>query len=225
MYALHDRYYAGCDARTFREDLAGKCHVIVLSEQGALRGFSTVALQSIETDAGTETAIFSGDTIIDHRYWGEQALARMFCRYAGTVKAAQPGSRLYWFLISKGYRTYRYLHAFARDFFPRSGHPTPPPMRQRMDALAQARFGPAYLSDLGIVRFRPVRGFLREPWSGVREGLRTRPEVEFFLRRNAGYLEGDELVCIAELSPENLRSVARREFVQAIADAGHEHQA
>ena len=42
---------------------------------------------------------------------------------------------------------------------------------------------------------------------------------------NAGYLEGDELVCIAELSPENLRSVARREFVQAIADAGHEHQA
>lgn len=219
MYRLHDRYYAGADAGVFRADLSGKSHVICLTEGDRLRGFSTLALQTFNACTDVEVAIFSGDTIIDHEYWGEQALARAFCRYAGTVKAAQPDAPLYWFLISKGYRTYRYLHAFAHRYFPHPGEPTPDAMKRRMDTLAQARFGSAYRPALGIVRFEPVRGFLRAPWNAVRDGLRSRPEVSFFLGRNAGYLNGDELVCIAELSEENLRSVARREFTQAYADA------
>jgi len=219
MFALHDRYYGSADAAVFREDLSAKSDVIFLTEGDRLRGFSTLALQSLDGGAEVGIAIFSGDTIIDHEYWGEQALARAFCRFAGTVKATQPDVPLYWFLISKGYRTYRYLHAFARSFYPHPRDPTPVAMQDRMDRLAHSRFGDAYRRDLGIVRFEPVRGFLRTPWNAVRDGLMSRPEVSFFLGRNAGYVNGDELVCIAELSEANLRSVARREFMQAYADA------
>jgi hypothetical protein len=34
--------------------------------------------------------------------------------------------------------------------------------------------------------------------------------VRFFLTRNPGYREGDELVCLAELAAANMRSLAAR---------------
>jgi len=219
MFALYDRYYEGAGESAFREDLAAKSHVIELRVGPVLRGFSTVALQPFECGEERGLALFSGDTIIDHEFWGEQALARAFCRLAGRVSAEHPERRLYWFLISKGYRTYRYLHAFARRYYPHPVLPTPAAMQQRMDMLAYARFGEAYLRSAGIVRFVPARGFLRPSWSGVREGLRDRAEVRYFLQRNPGHAAGDELVCLTELTQGNLRSVAAREF----ADGHHDH--
>ncbi len=219
MFGLYELYYGGADAAMFRADLTQKSHVIVLTDKGAIRGFSALATQPLELPGERALAIFSGDTIIDQAYWGEQALARAFCRFAGDTQARHPAATLYWFLISKGYRTYRYLDAFARRYYPHPVEPTPPQMRRRMDALARARFGEAYSSELGIVRFVPVRGYLRAPWNGVRTRLRERPEVRYFLERNPGYVNGDELVCIAELSAGNLRSIAGRAFTEAYANA------
>jgi hypothetical protein len=34
--------------------------------------------------------------------------------------------------------------------------------------------------------------------------------VRFFLEKNPGYARGDELVCVAEISPGNMRGLARR---------------
>ena len=219
MFALYDRYYGGAQRRVFESDLEQKSHLIELRDGDRLRGFSTLALQEYELADEAGLAIFSGDTIIEHEYWGEQALARAFCRFAGRVHAEHPDVPLYWFLISKGYRTYRYLQAFARRYYPHPSEPTPARMKLRMDALARFRFGSCYSADSGIVHFEPARGHMRAPWSGVREGLHARAEVRYFLERNPGYVDGDELVCIAELSAKNLRSVAAREFMQAYRDA------
>jgi hypothetical protein len=43
--------------------------------------------------------------------------------------------------------------------------------------------------------------------------------VRLFLDRNAGYADGDELVCLTELCASNLRSIARREFLRGYDDA------
>ncbi|RPI45256.1 MAG: hypothetical protein EHM59_10660 [Betaproteobacteria bacterium] len=219
MFGLYERYYGGAREGDFRADLSQKSHLIELREGAALRGFSTLALQRYELADETGLAIFSGDTIIEHEYWGEQVLARAFCRFAGAVRAEYPQLPLYWFLISKGYRTYRYLQAFARRYYPHPHEATPARMKLRMDHLAGSRFGSCYSPARGIVHFEPARGYLRAPWNGVRAGLRARAEVQYFLQRNPGYIDGDELVCIAELSTDNLRSVAAREFTQACRDA------
>ena len=219
MFALYERYYGGACASDFWADLAQKSHLIELREGATLRGFSTLALQPYALADETGLAIFSGDTIIEHEYWGEQVLARAFCRFAGGVRAEHPEAPLYWFLISKGHRTYRYLQAFARCYYPHPHEATPERMKRRMDALAVSRFGACYLPEQGIVRFEPARGYLRAPWHHVRADLRTRAEVRYFLERNPGYINGDELVCLAELNVANLRSVAAREFEQAYRDA------
>jgi len=219
MHALYDAYYADSPAGQFASDLAAKDYVIELSSRGELRGFSTVAGVQFRAGGAARRAIYSGDTIIDHRYWGEQALAVAFCRLAGALKAADPETPLYWFLITKGHRTYRYLGAFSREYYPHPSRPTPPLAAQCIDALARAKFGDAWKPELGVVRFERCQGRLRAPWSEPRPALAARAEVRFFLERNPGYARGDELCCLTELAAPNLRSFARRAFLEGYHEA------
>jgi hypothetical protein len=217
MYALYATYYDAASRQRFGDDLAAKDWVIELREANDLRGFSTVALMHFGA-FGARRALFSGDTIIDHRYWGEQSLAQMFCRLAGRVKAAQPRSPLYWFLISKGHRTYRYLSVFARSFFPSPHAATPPAEQSWLDELATRRFGAAYRPEHGVVRFASSHGHLKPQWAEVRDAVRERPEVRFFLERNPGWFAGEELCCLAELAESNLRSFAHKAFIEGLHD-------
>jgi len=214
MYALFAVYYAETSCERFAADLAAKDYVIQLAADGSLCGFSTLAL--LEFDAGGlgRRAIYSGDTIIDHRFWGEQALATAFCRFAGALKAADPETPLYWFLITKGHRTYRYLGAFSREYYPHPARPTPPLAAECIDVLARNRFGDAWKPEAGIVRFERSQGQLRAAWTQPRPSLAARPEVRFFLERNPGHAGGDELCCLTELAGTNLRSYAQRAFLE-----------
>ena len=50
------------------------------------------------------------------------------------------------------------------------------------------------------------------------ERERKRPDVAYFLQCNPGYASGDELVCLCELSTDNMRPLTRRLFVQGMGE-------
>jgi hypothetical protein len=213
MYELYATYYDATSPSLFASDLRDKDYAVVLRDEvGAVAGFSTLSVLGADIDGRHVRAIYSGDTIIDRAHWGTQALAFTWIRFAGTIKAQVPDCPLYWFLIVKGHRTYRYLSAFAIDFFPHWEMPTPPWARAIMDKFARRRFSEAYSADCGIVAFPQSRGHLRPAWATVEPEEAERPDVAFFLRANPGYAYGDELVCLTELSSRNLRPLARRVF-------------
>ena len=70
-------------------------------------------------------------------------------------------------------------------------------------------FGSAWKAEDGVVRFENSAGHLKEEIDGAREG---NPWVTFFERKNPGYAHGEELVCLTEMSDENLRKVALAAF-------------
>jgi len=213
MYALYARYYDAASRERFIADLADKRYAVLLHDQaGALQGFSTLAEYQREFDGRTIGVLFSGDTVVDARHWGQQALAFEWLRLAGLLKARAPERPLYWFLISKGHRTYRFLSAFAREFWPAFDRTTPPRIQALMNALARERFGDDFDAAAGVIRFAASRGHLREPFATVSEAHRRRPEVAFFLQRNPGYARGDELVCLCELAADKLQPLGRRIF-------------
>lgn len=218
MYSLFAQHYAATTRARFEADLAGKDYLIELHADGALRGFSTLALDDFVAGGRRRRAIFSGDTIIHRDSWGEQALVQAFCRLAGALHAADPATPLYWFLITKGHRTWRYLNAFAHRYHP---HPLLAPdalATECIDLLARRRFGAAWQAAQGVVRFaRPV-GALRPELAAPRASLARRPEIRYFLERNPGHAQGDELCCLTELTPANLRGHARRAFLQGCHD-------
>jgi hypothetical protein len=213
MFALFERYYEATSYPRFLADLADKSHVLLLRDEvGAICGFSTMALYERDFHGTRVRVLFSGDTVVEERHWGQQALAFAWLRFAGEVKAQQSDAPLYWFLISKGHRTYRYLAAFSREFYPAPNRATPSPTAKLMAFLARDRFGPAYDSAAGVLRFPKSLGHLRDTYAVVPEAHRRLPEVAFFLERNPGYAHGEELVCLCELTAENLQPIARRAF-------------
>jgi hypothetical protein len=220
MFELYARYYLETDWDLFRGDLDDKDQVVLLSDKrGRLQGFSTLAVFSFVTASGSGRAIFSGDTIVDRAYWGEQDLAFTWIRLAGRIKAQQKDVPLFWFLIVKGHRTYRYLSAFTNSYFPHWQRPTPVEVRCLMDDLARQRYGHHYDPRCGLIRFPTSRGQLKPTWANVSSSEMRRPEVSYFLERNPGYAQGDELVCLTELCEDNLRPLARRLFVQGMVSA------
>jgi hypothetical protein len=219
MFKLYDLYYDGAEPATFRRDLSAKDYVIVLRDAAnVVRGFSTLALYSEEYEGGKVNVVYSGDTIIDQQYWGQNQFSKIWLQFAGQIKRDDPKTPLYWLLIVKGHRTYRYLSLFSSEYFPRYDCVTPSEFEKLMDHLASRRFGSAWDSTRGLVLFPEPRSFLNGDLAIVPEKDRKRPEVEYFLRRNPSYAQGDELLCLCELKAEKLNRIARRWFLEGYSE-------
>ncbi|MGF6148314.1 Uncharacterised protein [Kingella potus] len=215
LYALYARYYGGTSPELFRRDLAEKDHILLLEdESGQTRGFTTLKTIPFSHQGQSGRALFSGDTIIDHRYWGEQTLPLAWCALAGRLKAQQPDTPLHWLLIVKGDRTYRYLNVFSKAYYPNRRTPTPPDIQRLIDHLAAARFGTHYHPDTGLVRYPQSQGHLKSEWLNGKTA--ANPEAAYFRSRNPGHAQGDELVCLTLLAPENLRSFALHGFLAGL---------
>lgn len=211
MLALMQRHYFNVRRAQFEADLAEKRWVILIHDAGgALCGFSTQTLLDAEVDGRAVKALFSGDTIIDRSHWGQQALTHVWGRLALALIDSYPGDERYWFLISKGYKTYRFLPVFFQEFYPRHDYPTPSCARSVIDALALARYARAYDSEAGVIRAGADQYRLREEVAPVTAERLHDPHVRFFQARNPGHARGDELCCLAPLSRENFTAAAYR---------------
>jgi hypothetical protein len=215
MFALLQTYFAGTDRCRFEADLREKEVVLLLrdAQSGRIHGFSTLMRLMASIDGMEVAAFFSGDTIIARDYWGEAVLSRLWGQTvfaeAERLIAQQPATKIYWFLICSGYKTWRFLPVFFRTFYPNPNGPTPPHVQHILDALATRKFGVQYLNESGIVRLdgaTPLRCGVADVTA---ERLRN-PDIAFFVRMNPGHVRGDELACLTEISRENLTRAGRR---------------
>jgi hypothetical protein len=209
MFALLDHHFEGVTAAQFARDLDEKDWVLRLFDAGVLVGFTTLQVYASQQAGRRISVAYSGDTIVAPEAWGSSALARGWGALVWRLRAAEPASPWYWLLLSSGFRTYRFLPVFCREFWPRHDEATPPHARQLLVALARERFGASFDAAAGIVRFAaPQR--LRGALALVPEGKAHDPHVAFFVERNPAYAAGDELVCLAELHDDNLTAAGRR---------------
>ncbi len=210
MYGLLAGHFEGVTRERFGADLAEKSWALLLEDEGVLRGFSTLLLYE-SSPPGEEvcTVVYSGDTIVDPSAWGSAALPRCWIDAVRRLREEHPKGRLWWLLLTSGYRTYRFLPVFWKDFWPRWDTPTPPEVRTRLAFLAREKVGGLYREEEGIVRF-PEPQRLRGELAEVPEGRLADPHVSFFLEKNPGWAEGDELACLTEIAEENLTAAGRR---------------
>jgi hypothetical protein len=209
MFGLLDQHFAGVTPAQFAADLAEKSHAILLEKAGRLVGFSTLLIYEATHGGEPLTVVYSGDTIVAPEAWQSPVLSRAWIATVNNLRREHPRGRFYWLLLTSGFRTYRFLPVFWREFFPNRHQPTPRPTQDLIDQLARDKFGPAYDAATGVVRFpRPQR--LRPVLATLPAGKAVDPDVLFFLGRNPGHGEGDELVCVTELTDANLTPAGRR---------------
>lgn len=209
MFALLSQHFEGVTRAQFERDLAEKNWVVEIRRDGRLLGFSTLLVCAERHDGRDLTVIYSGDTIVAPEAWRSPALARTWIAAVNHLRAAFPLRPCHWLLLTSGFRTYRFLPVFWREFFPRHDAPTPAGEQRLLNHLARARYGENYDTEAGIVRFphpQRLRGSLGE----TPAGRSSDDHVAFFLARNPGHAAGDELACITEISDANLTPAGRR---------------
>jgi len=216
MFTLLTSHFVGADRTTFERDLDEKSSAILLEDDaGHLRGFSTMVAYESHASGRSVWVVYSGDTIVERAWWGTPALARTWVR---AVRQLAPVNArdVYWLLLTSGFRTYRFLPVFFRDFYPRYDRDTCVE-QELLSTLARERFGAQYDEESGIVRLTTPQ-VLAPDLIALPEGRLTDPHVAFFLARNAGFVRGDELACLALIDDSNLTPAARRMTRAALAE-------
>jgi hypothetical protein len=210
MLELHARYFSNVRRERFLADLAEKDWVIRLSHAGRAVGFSTQHLMTLRHAGRDHHVLFSGDTIVDRAFWREHELAGAFGHLILRLMREHGEDDLYWFLISKGYRTYRFLPVFFNRFWPSPASCTETDRPDLLPVVARARYGAAYDEARGLIVAAGDSDCLRPELCDVPPARRRDAYVEFFLARNPGFARGDELACLAELRRDNLNGHAWR---------------
>lgn len=216
MYGLMTDHYENVEWADFDRDLSDKEWVIItLHPDRGILGFTT--LMRLEAVSGDEqlVALFSGDTVLDPDIWGASGWARAWGRLATSIMR-QHDNPLYWLLLTATHRTYRFLPTFLKEYYPRPDLPTPLLFQRRMDALVAQRFPDAYDSSRGIIRTnRPLA--VRQQRVSLSVVGREDPHSAYFAKMNPGYLQGDYLVCLGDLSFDNRTRLGHKFF--ALDDA------
>lgn len=227
MWRLFSQYYVEVSRDAFLKDLEAKHHVILIRERTGrmLQGFSTLQTYKREVMGRRFGVIFSGDTVVAREYWGQSRLQRAFLRYIVNYKLQNPFIPVYWFLISKGYKTYMLMSRNYPEYWPRHEKPTPPWEAAVIDQLATEKFGEAWKPERGVLEFERCPCRLKIGVAPINEELRERyPEVRFFEQKNPGHAKGDELCCIGLINPQlwihYLGKLAKKKLAKRLASNG-----
>ena len=203
MYRIMEVYYSNTSQKSFIDELQKKQDVIILlDEQNNIRGFTTLAI--FMYDAQTQL-LYSGDTIVEKEYWGRHDLSQTWIENA-MFYAEKFAGVTYWFLLSKGYKTYKYLSTFFKEYYPRVDMETPTKIQGIMDTFAKQQYGDKYCNGI----WAEGNDYLKDEYDYTDEAAIRDKNTAFFLEKNPGYMNGDELVCLCKISVDNLNKLGRR---------------
>jgi len=209
-FELLQRLFLGVTWEDFLRDLEEKDDVMFLrdADTGAIGGFSTLTELEIDVAGEPVPVVFSGDTAVLPEYRTSFALGQELARHFHHAHERNPGRPVSYVLISKGWRTYRIMPFFFREFFPRHDAEMPHFERALIDAFGETRFPGRYAQ--GVIRVAGEPAPRIRPDSVDAVPARNDPHTEYFLHVNSRYLEGDELVCAALIHPTNYTGRTRR---------------
>lgn len=212
MFELMSAHFDNMDLQRFQKDLEEKEGLLLLyNEEGIIEGFSTYLVLFTSYQGEAIRVLFSGDTILNKAIWG----AREHFELLGELIAdllEQDESPLYWFLLSKGYRTYLLLSQLFNSFYP---HYQKAGSQTYEAGLAKHLAGLKYpgktlLEKENVLTLPMGADFLKDEIASIPKRRLKNPHINFFLQSNPGYTFGTELVCLAELKDENMSAVLRK---------------
>lgn len=210
MHALMVRHYDGVAWAKFMSDLAEKDGALVLRDgSGSIHGFSTYFVRDGSGPTGAYRVLFSGDTIVDAGSWGRMVTLRTLgALFAELLTTPEPP--LHWLLLSKGVRTYLLLPLLFHRFCPGGGLGPGSPEHALLLHLARRRYGATFDASSSVVRPAGSADRLKPCWAQVSDARRAHPHARYFLTNNPGHVQGEELVSLAPVTPENLTDAGRR---------------
>ncbi|PJZ43833.1 hypothetical protein [Leptospira brenneri] len=202
MFLLMEKNYIGVETDTFYNDLYTKTKIFLFSKDKTIHGFTSLKLDSIEWKKKKIQVSYSGDTVLAKEFRGSLSIPIHWGRYM--LRISQDQTPLYWLLTSKGFRTYRYLSVFFKDFIP-NPNTNNTELKELREYIAIQTFGSDYHSDKGILRRSRNLQTIRDVASDKNYIAKTKDSyIKFFGEHNPNYHQGDEMVCLAKFDKSNI---------------------
>lgn len=210
MHELMSDHFENVAPPLFERDLRDKDWVVAMEDQaGTIQGFTTIKVIELEDEGEPILVFYSGDTVLAPEYWGENGWLTTWARLVIQTAENRPEARPFWVLLTATHRTYGMLAASFQEYGPNPDAPTPPRWQRIVDTVVAERFPGEYDPKGGVVRLTnptPVRR--PEEIEALIPG--HDPKARFFCERNPGYLRGDFLVCVTEMSRANATKIGLR---------------
>ncbi len=202
MFFLMDLFYDNMIWEVFLADLEEKDYCIVLfDDSNTIYGFSTQKIIQVPIDDQQVYGVFSGDTIVHKDYWNSHhPLFSIFGRFFETY--SRDYDEFYWFIICKGYKTYKILPTFFDSFYPCYKERTPDEVQKVMDAFGRS-YHKDYNQETGVVEYSDTKDKLRVGVADITERQMKNPHTAFFCEKNPHHALGQDLVCITSLKKYN----------------------
>lgn len=226
MFALMDANYNRMDRSVFESDLFKKDYVgLIYDEKDIIQGFTTFAVNPGGTGNEVYQVIFSGDTVISPEHWGTQVMMRMWCLTVGSIIGTDMSKKWYWYLLSKGHRTYLYLPFFFKTYYPSpEQHERSKEYHLIADDVSKALYPDYWNPSKGVIEFDNSMGELVPELADATYKKANSTFVKFFLTQNPNFYKGNELVCITEISLENTIRAAHTVIKEGIAHSILPHE-
>lgn len=218
MYFIMEQNYSSISSYAFEKDLKNKEFIGLLKDNdNQTQGFTTYAINPFGLGTSEYNILFSGDTIISPKYWGSQELVKGWCKTVGGLIAGKPEKKWYWFLLSKGHRTYMYLPLFFEQYYPALDKSREVDLFPIINKCANAMYGSNWKPERKVISFDKSHGELKKIHTETTlEKVKSYVHIDFFLQRNPGFENGDELTCMAELNVDNMRRFTKNIVIEGM---------
>ncbi|MBC8060248.1 MAG: hypothetical protein H7Y18_06240 [Clostridiaceae bacterium] len=211
MYKLMDEFYDNMTFEDFGNDLKEKDYCIVLRDNlKFIKGFSTQKIIEVCVKDKKIHGVFSGDTIIHKDYWGSFELHKVFAKFF--FDYAEKYEEFYWFLISKGYKTYKMLPTFFKKSYPNYREETPKYIKDIINAFGKTAYSEDFDEASGVIKYKHVKDKLKKGVADIDDKKLKDKDIKFFVEINPAYLKGNDLVCLAKIQKDNLKPTVKRLF-------------
>jgi hypothetical protein len=197
MFRIFCRYYENTSLEQFMTDLGKKSGAFIIRRKvdNSIVGFSTLGIYPMEVGGKKIRGVFSGDTILEREFWGNRAMNAAFVKRLLWEAIKDPFTPQYWFLISKGYKTFLLLTRNFPDYYP---HPERENahMQKIVEAYCEQLFPGNLDRENMVLDFGDGYNCLKNNITPITDELRNEADIAFFEQRNPGWERGTELPCV-----------------------------
>ena len=116
-------------------------------------------------------------------------------------KIKHPFSNVWWFLISKGYKTYLLLANNFHEYYPRVGVDTPENKKDILECLAEKIYPNRFDRNTGLIKFESEKHEKLKIFVApiTDQMCEKNKKIKFFQDSNPEWEKGDELACIGKV--------------------------
>lgn len=195
--------FEGVSMGGFLQDLFEKEQVILLRDgDSQIVGFSTLMSFPLTTQDGVMEIVFSGDTAVHPCARNSREIGRCLAMYLQIV-LSRSENPVWYVLISKGWRTFRAMWFLFQKAYPHNKEDLLSPEYQAIvSAFGRYKYQNRTLRDNSVLIATDDAQRIRLESEDLI--IRNNEDGRLFTELNPGYVNGDELVCIAPVRTDNM---------------------